>query len=42
MKVNTGGSGSRGKAIASSLEQWLPDVFQGLDVWMSDHDIEAA
>ena len=41
MKIFISWSGSRSKAIASSLKQWLPDVFQGLDVWMSDHDIAA-
>lgn len=41
MKIFISWSGSRSKAIASSLKQWLPDVFQGLDVWMSDHDIQA-
>jgi hypothetical protein len=41
MKIFISWSGTRSKAIASALKQWLPDVFQGLDVWMSDHDIEA-
>lgn len=41
MKVFVSWSGSRGNAIASALKQWLPDVVQGLQVWMSDHDIEA-
>jgi hypothetical protein len=41
MKIFVSWSGSRSKAIASALKQWLPDVFQGLAVWMSDHDIEA-
>lgn len=34
-------SGERSKAIASALKLWLQDVFQGLQVWMSDHDIQA-
>ena len=34
-------SGEQSKAIANALKQWLPRVFQGLDVWMSDHDIQA-
>jgi hypothetical protein len=41
MKIFISWSGTRSRAIASALKQWLPDVFQGLDVWMSDHDIEA-
>lgn len=41
MKVFVSWSGTRSKAIASAIKQWLPDVFQGLHVWMSDHDIEA-
>jgi hypothetical protein len=41
MKVFVSWSGDRSKAIASALKHWLPDVFQGLEVWMSDHDIQA-
>jgi len=41
MKVFVSWSGGRSQAVASALKHWLPDVFQGLDVWMSDHDIQA-
>ena len=41
MKVFVSWSGERSKTIASALKQWLPDVFLGLQVWMSDHDIQA-
>jgi hypothetical protein len=41
MKVFISWSGNRSKGVASALKHWLPDVFQGLDVWMSDHDIDA-
>jgi len=34
-------SGARSQQVASALKHWLPDVFQGLAVWMSDHDIQA-
>jgi hypothetical protein len=33
-------SGSRGKAVATALHDWLPSVIQILEPWMSDEDIE--
>lgn len=41
MKVFVSWSGERSKAVAQALKSWLPDVVQGLDVWMSDDDIRA-
>jgi hypothetical protein len=41
MKIFVSWSGERSKTIANTLKHWLPDVFQGLQVWMSDHDIQA-
>ena len=41
MKIFISWSGDRSKGVASALKQWLPDVFQGLDVWMSDQNIQA-
>jgi hypothetical protein len=41
MKIFVSWSGDRSKIIASALKYWLPDVFQGLHVWISDHDILA-
>ncbi len=34
-------SGNRSKIVAEGLADWLPNVFQGLKVWMSDKDISA-
>lgn len=34
-------SGERSKSVAESLADWLPNVFQGLKVWMSEKDIGA-
>jgi len=34
-------SGEQSRLIADALKQWLPRVFQGLRVWMSEHDIQA-
>jgi hypothetical protein len=41
MKLFVSWSGDRSKAVASALKSWLPFVFQGIQVWMSDHDIHA-
>lgn len=41
MKVFVSWSGDQSKAVASSLKNWLPFVFNGLNVWMSDQDIQA-
>jgi len=41
MKLFVSWSGDRSKDLASALKHWLPDVFPGLQVWMSDHDIDA-
>jgi hypothetical protein len=41
MKLFISWSGDRSKAVASALEHWLPYVFPGIQVWMSDHDIHA-
>src|ERR1700730_4739337 len=41
MKVFVSWSGDRSKAVASALKHWLPFVFQGLDVWMSEQNIQA-
>jgi len=41
MKVFISWSGSTSQAVASALKHWLPDVVQGLDAWMSGHDIDA-
>lgn len=34
-------SGNRSKTVAEGLAEWLPNVFQGLKVWMSEKDIGA-
>jgi hypothetical protein len=41
MKIFVSWSGDRSKTIANALKHWLPDVFQGIQIWMSDHDIQA-
>lgn len=41
MKIFISWSGERSKQVASALKGWLPDVFQGDDIFMSEHDIEA-
>lgn len=40
MKIMLCWSGSRGKAVASALHDWLPSVIQSIEPWMSDEDIE--
>jgi hypothetical protein len=40
-KVFISWSGQRSKQIAAALRTWIPDVFQNIDVWMSDDDIIA-
>lgn len=34
-------SGERSNKFARALKDWLPDVLQGIDPWMSEHDISA-
>jgi hypothetical protein len=41
MNVFVSWSGNRSKIIATALKWWLPDMFQGLHVWMSNQDILA-
>jgi TIR domain len=41
MKIFISWSGERSKAVALALHQWLKDVIQTLEPWMSAVDIEA-
>ena len=41
MKVFISWSGERSKAVARALRSWIPGVFQNVDPWMSEKDIEA-
>ncbi|MGC1374645.1 MAG: TIR domain-containing protein [Anaerolineales bacterium] len=41
MKTFISWSGQRSRSIATALKMWLPDVIQQVDVWMSEHDLDA-
>lgn len=41
MKVFVSWSGAKSRVIAAALKDWLPDLVQSVDVFMSQHDIEA-
>ena len=40
MKVFISWSGTKSKAVAEALREWLPNVIQRIEPWMSDADIE--
>jgi len=41
MRVFVSWSGQKSRFIASAFKEWLPDLVQSVDVFMSQHDIEA-
>ena len=41
MSIFVSWSGHRSKQVATLLRDWLPNVIQALQVWMSDKDIDA-
>jgi len=42
MKVFISWSGPRARAAAHKLREWLPDVIDSIEPWMSAEDIDAA
>ena len=40
MKIMLSWSGPRSKAMASALRDWIPNIIQSADPWMSDSDID--
>lgn len=41
MKIFISWSGQQSAAVASALKNWLPFIFQSVNVWMSGQDIQA-
>ena len=41
MKIFVSWSGEKSKSVASALKEWLPDLVQHVDVFMSEHDLDA-
>lgn len=41
MKVFVSWSGEKSRQVAAAIKEWLPDLVQSVDVFMSQHDIEA-
>jgi hypothetical protein len=41
MKIFVSWSGEKSKSVASALKEWLPDLVQHVEVFMSEHDLDA-
>ncbi|RWR47594.1 toll/interleukin-1 receptor domain-containing protein [Sinirhodobacter ferrireducens] len=41
MKVFISWSGTRSRAVATALKDWLPIILEGIEPWVSDKDISA-
>jgi hypothetical protein len=41
MNIFISWSGTRSKAAATALKEWIPDILQSTTAWMSEHDIDA-
>src|SRR5947209_4334253 len=40
-KVFISWSGDRSKALAEVLKNWIPELIQPIEIWSSEHDIDA-
>ena len=39
IKIFTSWSGEKSKKVAYALKDWIPDIIQNVDLWVSDQDI---
>jgi len=41
IKIFTSWSGEKSKKVALALKEWIPDIIQNVELWVSDQDINA-